>query len=49
MKDFSDAERLAHVQAVLAHWDIPPVTSIDILREDRKRHSDRGADGETEG
>jgi hypothetical protein len=32
MSDIVDSEKLAHRQAVLAHWDIPPVTSIaDVL------------------
>lgn len=35
MKDFLDAEMLAHVQVVLAHWDIPPVTSIASIHEKR--------------
>jgi hypothetical protein len=27
MNNFLDSEMLAHLQAVLAHWDIPPVTA----------------------
>jgi Ser/Thr protein kinase RdoA (MazF antagonist) len=34
MNDFSDPERLAQLQTLLAHWDIPPVTSIVALHED---------------
>lgn len=35
MKDFLDAERLAHLQALLAQWDIPPITSIAAIHEKR--------------
>jgi Ser/Thr protein kinase RdoA (MazF antagonist) len=34
MKDFLGSERLAHLQTVLAHWDIPPITSITAVHED---------------
>ncbi len=33
MKDPLNPERLAHVQAILAQWDIPPLTAIEALRE----------------
>ena len=36
MKGLLDSERLAHLQAVLAHWDIPPVTSIAAVGENRR-------------
>ena len=29
-----DTEKLAHLQAILAHWDIPQVTSIAAVHED---------------
>jgi len=28
MKDFLEAAQVAHLQAILAHWDLPPVTAI---------------------
>src|SRR5262245_32944786 len=34
MKDFLDSRRLARLQAVLAHWDIPPVTAMVAVQED---------------
>jgi Ser/Thr protein kinase RdoA (MazF antagonist) len=33
MKDPLNPELLAHVQAVLAQWDIPPLTAIEAVRE----------------
>jgi hypothetical protein len=33
MKDFLGTEKVVHLQAVLAHWDIPPVTSIAAIHE----------------
>lgn len=33
MNDVADAERLAHLQSILAYWDIPPVLSIVNLHE----------------
>jgi Ser/Thr protein kinase RdoA (MazF antagonist) len=33
MKGLLNPERLAHLQAVLAQWDIPPVTAIEAVRE----------------
>ena len=33
MKNFLGTEKLVHLQAVLAHWDIPPVTSIAAIHE----------------
>jgi Ser/Thr protein kinase RdoA (MazF antagonist) len=35
MNDVSDPERLAQLQALLAHWDIPPITSITSIHEKR--------------
>jgi Ser/Thr protein kinase RdoA (MazF antagonist) len=34
MRDILDPERLADLQAVLAHWDIPPLTSIAAVHKD---------------
>ncbi len=28
------SERVAHLQAILAEWDIPPITSIEAVYED---------------
>jgi Ser/Thr protein kinase RdoA (MazF antagonist) len=35
MKDVLDSERLTHLQAILAHWDIPAAISIAAVQEDR--------------
>jgi Ser/Thr protein kinase RdoA (MazF antagonist) len=32
MNDVLGSEQLVHLQAVLAHWDIPPVTSIEAVQ-----------------
>lgn len=33
MTDLLTSERIVHLQAILAHWDIPPATSIASLHE----------------
>lgn len=33
MKDLLGPERLAHLQAALAHWDIPPVNAIEAAQK----------------
>lgn len=33
MKDILNPEQLAHLQAALAHWDVPPVIAIEAVRK----------------